>query len=93
MHQEKDNFTSAHCILFHKNTLYTSEVIVLLLTSDIMKKLHTCRKHQNTTKNCNIKANLGKVIAQIILKVYINKILYLSAFICFLFHVNMFYAF
>ena len=41
----------------------------------------------------DIKANLAKLITLITLKMYINKILYLLSFICFLFHVNMFLKF
>ena len=36
---------------------------------------------------------MGKLITLITLKMYINKILYLLCFICFLFHVNMFVVF
>ena len=40
-----------------------------------------------------IETNLDKLIRLTILRMYIKKIMCLLAFICFLFHVNIFYSF
>ena len=52
-------------------------------------RLKKCRKLGTLKQIWDIEANLGKLIGLIILKKwYIKKLLYLLAFICFLFHVT-----
>ena len=58
-----------------------------------LKQCRKLLKWPSFKKIWDIETNLDKLIGLTILKVYIKKILNLLAFICFLFHVNVFCSF